>query len=285
MLKLTQPLNLLLAAAAYTLGASVPVYLGKPFQALPFLLGLGGILFAQLAMALLGAVFRPHNEPLLPDQTPGQKEDLRRAALQLSIAALASAGLIVYLLFTLSALSTRILPFLLLSLALVLAYAIPPIRLLERGFGELALALHLAYVTPSIACLLQSGSQHRLLIFTILPLTALALAYFLLLNFLTFPEDQKYQRATLLRRMGWERAVLLHHALLILAYAIFAFALLLHYAPLWVAFLTLPFAILQGLLLRGISLGAKPNWRLLTTTALAVFILTIYLVTLSFWFH
>ena len=46
--------------------------------------------------------------------------------------------------------------FLLLSLLLVLAYAIPPIRLLDRGFGELALAVHLAYVIPSIGFLLQA---------------------------------------------------------------------------------------------------------------------------------
>ena len=41
--------------------------------------------------------------------------------------------------------------------------------------------------------------------------------------------------------------------------------------------------ILQIILLRHISLGGKPNWTLLTATALAVFGLTTYFLTLTFW--
>jgi len=89
-LKLTRPLNLLLAALTYVLGASIPAYLGKPFQSLAFLLGLAGILFAQLSMSLLAEVFRPHNEPLIENETPKQKEMFRNNALYISIAALSS---------------------------------------------------------------------------------------------------------------------------------------------------------------------------------------------------
>ena len=64
MLKLTRPLHLLLAALTYTLGASIPAYLGKSFSALAFWLGLVGVVLAQLSMSLLAEVFRPHNEPL-----------------------------------------------------------------------------------------------------------------------------------------------------------------------------------------------------------------------------
>ena len=42
-LKLTRPLHLLLAALTYILGASIPAYLGKPFQPLAFSLGLAGL--------------------------------------------------------------------------------------------------------------------------------------------------------------------------------------------------------------------------------------------------
>ena len=49
------------------------------------------------------------------------------------------------------------------------------------------------------------------------------------------------------------------------------------------AFLTLPFALFQIFLLRSISLGAKPNWTLLHATSLAVFGLTTYFLTLTFW--
>jgi 1,4-dihydroxy-2-naphthoate octaprenyltransferase len=283
LLKLTRPLHLLLAALTYTLGASIPAYLGKSFQPLAFSFGLAGVLFAQLSMSLLGEVFRPHNEPLAEDETPQQKETLRNNALYISIAALSSSAFIAFILYINRVLSLPTFYFLLLSLLLVLAYAIPPFRLLDRGFGELTLAVHIAYVIPSIGFLLQARENHRLLAVIIIPLTALALAYFLIVNFTTFPSDQKYQRATLLRSLTWERAVPLHHSLIVLAYVIFAIALLLGFSILWIAFLTLPFALLQIILLRNISLGSKPNWTLLIATALAVFGLTTYFLTLTFW--
>jgi hypothetical protein len=51
----------------------------------------------------------------------------------------------------------------------------------------------------------------------------------------------------------------------------------------WPAFLTLPFALFQIFQLRNISMGAPTNWTLLTVTALAVFGLTTYFLTLTFW--
>jgi 1,4-dihydroxy-2-naphthoate octaprenyltransferase len=283
LLKLTRPLHLLLAALTYTLGASVPAYLGMSFQPLAFLLGLACVLLAQLSMSLLAEVFRPHNEPLVENETPQQKETLRNNALYISIAAIASIAFIVFILFANKTLKLPTFYFLLLSLLLTLAYAIPPIRFLDRGFGELTLAAHLAYVIPSIGFLLQAEETHRLLAMIIIPLTALALAYFLILNFVSFPSDEKYQRATLLRRLTWERAVPFHHSLLVFAYIVFAIAPILGFSILWPAFLTLPFAVLQILLLRSISIGGTPNWPLLTATALAVFGLTAYFLTLTFW--
>jgi 1,4-dihydroxy-2-naphthoate octaprenyltransferase len=283
LLKLTRPLHLLLAALTYTLGASIPAYLGMPFQPLAFSLGLACVLLVQLSMSLLAEVFRPHNEPLVENETPQQKETLRNNMLYISIAAIASDAFIVFILYTNKTLTPPTFFFLLLSLLLVLAYAVPPVRFLNRGFGELTLAVHLAYVIPSIGFLLQAKETHRLLTVIIIPLTALALAYFLILNFVSFPSDEKYQRATLLRRLTWEHAVPFHHSLLVFAYLIFAIAPVLGFSILWPAFLTLPFALLQILLLRSISMGGKPNWKLLTATALAVFGLTTYFLTLTFW--
>ncbi len=291
--KLSRPLHLLLAALTYILGASIPAYLGKPLQPVTFGLGLAGVLLAQWSMVLLGEVFRPHNEPLVEGETPQQKETLRNNMLYISVAALTVNVFIIYLLYINQILVFPSLRepqggaflFLLLSILLVLAYSIPPIRLLNRGFGELTLAVHIAYVIPSISLLLQAKENHRLLMFVIIPLTALALAYFLILNFVSFPSDQKYQRATLLRSLTWERAVPLHHSLIVFAYFIFAISPLLgfSFSIIWPAFLTLPFAVLQIIFLHHISLGGKPNWTLLTVTALAVFGLTTYFLTLTFW--
>ena len=285
MLKLSRPLHLLLAALTYLLGSSIPAYLGKPFSALAFWLGLIGILLAQLSMSLLADVFRPHNEPLIENETPKQKETLRNNLLYVSYGLLTVNAVLAFLLYINNSLVLESSLFLLSSLVTVILYAVHPFRLIDRGFGELALAAHIAYIIPSIGFLLQAKENHRLLIILIIPLTALALAYFLILNFTSFTTDQKYQRATLLRSLTWERAVPFHHSLIIFAYGIFAAVPLLGYSfsLIWPAFLTLPFAILQIIHLRHISIGGKPNWIFLTTTALAVFGLTTYFITLTFW--
>jgi 1,4-dihydroxy-2-naphthoate octaprenyltransferase len=284
LLKLSRPLHLVLAALTYFLGASISAYLGKPFITAAFWLGLVGILCAQLSMNLLAEAFRPHNEPLIKDETPAQKETLRNNLLYVSYASLAASILTAFILYLNQNLAVPTFYFFLLSFSLVLLYALPPFRLLNHGFGEFAIAAHIAYVIPSLGFLLEVQETHRLLFNMTVPLTALALAYFLVLNFPSFAEDQKYFRATLLRRLGWEVAVPLHNSLIIFAYACFALAPLFgfSFSLIWRAFITLPFAIFQILQLRGIALGSKPNWPLLTSNAFAVFGLTIYFLILTF---
>jgi 1,4-dihydroxy-2-naphthoate octaprenyltransferase len=283
--RISRPLFILLAALTYALGVSVANYLGKPFHAVLFWLGFAGALFAQAAMNLLTEVFRPQNDLELAEETRTEKKSVRDAALYVSLAALSADAAIAFLLFVNNRLSIASLLFLLLSLAIVLAYAVPPLRLVNRGFGEFLLAAHLGYVIPSIGFLFQAGEYSRLLGAMALPLTALAFAYLLVLGFPSFASDQKYQRLTLVRRIGWERAIPLHHGLIVAAYVLFAAAPLLGFSLtlLWPAFLMMPFAVLQILLLRGIGLGNRPNWPLLAATALSVFGLTAYFLTLTFW--
>lgn len=284
MLKLIRPLHLLLAALTYSLGASIADYLGETFRAGPFWLGLLGVILAQLTMSLLPEIFRLDIEPLAENETRSQRQTLRNNLLYISLASLTSLALIFYALFATDELPPSSFLILGLSLAIILAYSIPPFRLSNRGFGELLLAIHLAYVIPSIAFILQSGDTHRFLALTI-PLTFLAFAYFLVTNFQSFAQDQKYGRDTFLTRLGWERVVPLHHIFLVFAYIFFLVLLPfgLPLSVLWPAFLTLPFAIYQIVQLRNIALGLPPNWTILHATALAVFGLTAYFLTLTFW--
>lgn len=283
-LRLSRPLHLLLAALTYFLGASIANYLGKPFRTDSFWLGFIAILLAQISMNLLAEVFRPINEPVIENETLKDRLTLRNNALYISIAALTASAVIVFLLYTNNRLTLASFLFLLLSLVILLAYSIPPVRLINRGFGELLLAAHLAYVFPSVAYILQAGETHRFLLLTI-PLVFLAFAYFIVMDFPSFASDRKYERITLLTRLGWERVVPLHHLFVLLAYIFFlaspAFGLSLFL--LWPAFLTFPFALFQIFQLHNIALGVPPNWILLTVTALSVLGLTVYFLSLTFW--
>ena len=280
--RISRPLHMLLAALTYSFGASIANYLGKPFRTDSFWLGLLAVLLAQMSMSLLSEVFRLDVEPLAENETRRARIVIRNNALYISIAALSADAVIAFILFDHQHLSIASFSFLLVSLVLILSYSLPPFR--NRGFGEFILAAHLAYVIPSIAYLLQADETHHFLTLTI-PLTLLAFAYFIVMDFPTFATDRKYNRTTFLTRLGWERVVPLHHIFVLFAYVFFAIspALGLSLSLIWPAFLTLPFAVLQIIQLRNIALGAPANWILLTATALSVFGLTAYFITLTFW--
>lgn len=285
LLRLSRPLYLLLTALTYILGIGIARYLGKTQTTAVFWLGLLGVLFSLIAMNLLAEVFRPFNEPIVPEETVADRKAIRDAALYVSIAALTSLAVIAFLLFKGGRVTPHLLAFLILSLISIIVYSVPPLRLIDKGFGEILLAIYLAYVVPSIAFLLQVGELHRLLSSVAVPLVFLALASLLALDFPAYAGDLKYERRTLLTRLGWERAVPLHHGLVLAAYVLFAVATLLGFslALLWPAFLSLPFGLIQIYWLRNISLGAKPIWTLLTANAIALFGLTAYFLTLTFW--
>ncbi len=285
MFKLSRPLYGFLAALTYLLGASVAAYLGEPFQLAPFALGLFFALTIQAALSLLSEAFRPHNEPLIRGETAQEKETLRNQTLIFSLGLISAAMLTVLIVYLNFKLPSPTALFWGASFLLTLLYAVPPFSLASRGFGELILALHLGYVIPFIAFFFQMGRTPNLAAFLFLPLAALGLAYFLILNFASFADDQKYERGTLLRILGWERVIALHHSLIIFAY--FAFALFPFFgfsikivAP---AFLSLPFALFQMIQLRAVGNGSPPHWTLLKSSALIVFGLTVYLLTLALW--
>jgi 1,4-dihydroxy-2-naphthoate octaprenyltransferase len=284
LLRLSRPINIVFAVLTYVLGAGIARYLGTSQNIVVFWLGLGGIVLAQFSMDLLAEALRPVDQPSEDNENRAERVNLRKAALMVSIGALAAAGVIAILLVQ-EGISSVVMFFLGLSLLAVLAYAVPPLRLVDAGFGEFILAVHIAVIATALGFALQQGEYHRVVAIISFPLTLLALAYFLILDFPTFSNDEKYDRRTLLRSMGWERAVPLHHGLVLGAYVLLGSALLfgLAWGLIWPALLTLPFAIFQIIQLRNISLGVKPVWNLLTVNALAVFGLTAYLLTFAFW--
>lgn len=235
-------------------------------------------------MNLLAEVFRPINEPILPGQFGAERVYLRDRLLFISTGLLVLAAGFAYLSYLSGRVTPAVLLPLVLSLSIVLVYAVPPLKLHRRGFGELLLALHLGYVFPSLGFALQAGEFHRLIPVLALPVSVLALAYFLVVDFPAFAEDLKYERVTLLTRLGWQCTIPLHHGLVVATFFLLAIAPItgVSFTLLWPAFLALPFAVLQILLLRGIGLGARPLWKPLTSTAATLFALTTYLLAFSF---
>lgn len=285
LLKLSQPIHLLLAALTYTLGAGIAHYLGRAVQAASFGLGMLAVLALLAAATLFSEYFNLPLIPLTEDETPRQRTLFRVTLLQAAYAGLTFS--IVAMLTLVLTHSLNLSAAILLGVAFVflVASAIPPMRLSETGYGELVQAVCLATLFPALGFLLQYGHLHRLLAFTTFPITLLALAYLLVCNFPSFATDQKLGRHTLLTRLTWQRAVPIHHFLVLSAFLLLAAAPFLEYpwGLIWPAFLALPFAGIQMIWLQRIANGGRTLWNFLTGLASVTFGLTAYLLAMTFW--
>ncbi len=285
LLKLSRPIHLLLAAMTFTLGAGIAQYLGQPVHAASFGLGMLAVLALLGAASFFTEYFRLPLMPLAQEETPRQREHFRVTLLQVSYASLTFSTVAILTLILTHSLNLSACILLVLAFLFLLAYAVPPLRLSEAGYGELVLAITLGTLLPALAFLLQYGQLHRLLSLATFPLTLLALAYLLICNFPTFATDQKLGRHTLLTRLTWQRAIPIHHFLVLAAFLLFAAAPFLEYpwGLVWPVFLALPFAAIQIIWLQNISNGGRTLWNFLTALASATFGLTAYLLALTFW--
>jgi len=279
------PVHLLLAAVTYTLGAGIARYLGYSLNFAIFGTGLLAFLCLQGSAFLLAEYYRLPMAPMEKNDSPRQREKFRLILLQVYFAALSlSIVAILTLLLTHTVNIYAGMLYALTFLSLV-AYATPPIRLAANGYGELVFAIFLGTCVPAFGFLLQSGAFHRLLSFVTFPITLLALAFLLVLNFPTFATDLKYAHHTLLTRLTWQRAVPVHHLLIICAYLFFSCAPFLHipWGVIWPVFLALPFAAVQVLWLQRIANGGRPLWNFLSALAIASFGLSAYFLAMTFW--
>jgi 1,4-dihydroxy-2-naphthoate octaprenyltransferase len=170
-------------------------------------------------------------------------------------------------------------------IVLATSYGVRPFRLIDSGFGELVVSVAVVSLPAGMGFSLQTGETHRLTGLASFPLLLLCLGWQLVLGFQSYARDIRRTRLSLLRRIGWERAVPLHDFLLLSGYGVLLLAPAagISVGIVWPAFLGMPFGVLVMLLLRGIVSGARPNWPLLTAASAASVGLTAYFLSLSFW--
>ena len=209
----------------------------------------------------------------------------RRAALYAAFAALAAVAVLAFSILMFDANASLAAYCLGLSTLLILGYSTPPMQAARRGTGKLLIAAQIGYLAPTLGFLLEAGSMHRLLNWCTVSLTVLLVATLLALELPSYADDLRRERSTMLTRLGWQRGLQLHHGLVLTAYALLGLSVLsgFSFSVIGPAFLTLPFALFQIFILQGIARGARPIWNLLRVNAVAVFALTAYFLTLSFW--
>lgn len=277
----------------YALGVGIARYLGMGIDWGVYFLGQFWVTTLQLAGQYLNEYFDAPQDNQNTNRTPftggsgalGPDGLPRRTALIAAAGCLAVTASLTVLLLSTASIAPGTLLIMAIGLLGALTYSVPPVRLSSTGYGELVTSFLVANLVPAFAFLLQSGDLHRLLAMATFPLTMLHLAMMLAFEFPDYATDIRLGKRTLLVRMGWQRAVLLHNMLILFAYVTLGLAVILG-LPFFIALpslLTFPLGFLQIWQMRRIADGAKPNWTALALTGIALFTVVAYLLTFAFW--
>ncbi len=290
---MSRPLFLLGAILLYALGGGIAHYLGAEINWSLYLLGQVWVTLLQLSTHYLNEYYDMPADINNPNRTPfsggsgavGPGKLSRNTALYAAITCLAFAASVTVIIIQSGALIPEMLLVMVLIFLGAFFYSVPPVRLESSGYGELTTSIIVANLVPWLAFLLQKGEFHRLLAMSTFPLTTLHLAMMLAFELPDYANDIKYEKRTLMVRVGWRRGMVLHNLLILSSYLLLGMAMVFG-MPLAIglpAFMTLPLGMLQIWQMRRIADGAPPNWRTLTLIAVLLFGITAYLLAYAYW--
>ncbi len=300
LIRYARPWALLAGILLYALGAGIVHYLGFAVDWSIYFLGQAVVTLLQVSSYYLKTYYDLLEQPERPrrprpparrpneSETPEEEEPVdlpRSSVLQAAITALSIGAVITVLLIAQGAITLPALVILGVAFLLAFFYAVPPVRLVYTGYGELSQAILIANLFPALAYLFQTGELHRLLGMLTFPLTALYLAMALARQLPTYATDLRLNRQNLMVRLGWQRGMYYHNLLIFMAYLLLGLAALLGlpWGLTWPVLLALPVGMFQVWQMIRISSGAPPSWRLLTISAVALVGITAYLINLALW--
>lgn len=295
--QLSRPLFIFLACLTYLLGAGISHYLSGEINWTAFIYGLLWVIMILLATQYLNEFFDPVVMAANQSQkhTPfsgvtgaiGAAKLSRQFALWAGLICLTIAASLTASMIQFVGLSSTVTLILVTIFVGEVLFAIPPVRLVSSGYGEVEMSIINVALVPALAFLIQRPDFHQLLVMVVFPLTTLHIGMLLALELPDYASDISQGKRPLLIRLGWQRGMMLHNMLIILGFIIlgmaFIFGLPLNVA--WPVILVFPFAVFQIWQMNRIADGIKPNWNLLVLSAISTFGLAAYILTYAFWTH
>jgi 1,4-dihydroxy-2-naphthoate octaprenyltransferase len=294
-LRLSKPYLLISGLVQTFLGVGIAKYLGYDINWLVYWYGLLWVIAVQLGGIYLFQYFDLYIDVDLESRTrffggnpvlgTGEGKLPRRFALIAALGAFATAATLTIMLYWQEAVGFNSVVLMLLIIMAVLAYGVPPLQLSRSGYGELLVGLVVGFLIPAFSFELQSGTLHRLITQTTLPIVLLIVPLLMALTFQGFSTDLKHNRENLLSKIGLQNSVVIHNSLILLAYLSLAGAMFLG-LPRRVgltAFYAFPLGMLQVWLINRIAIGSKPSWLAVRINGITMISLTIVLIIFSYW--
>ncbi len=290
---LSRPLFLLGGALGYGLGAGIARYLGTPIDWTLYIIGQAYVTTMQLSAQYLNEYFDAPADQKNPNRTPfsggsgavGEGKLSQETVMWAALTTLTVLASLTVVLISVVQLTPLLVTLVVLAFAGSFFYSTPPVRLSQTGYGELSTSILVANLVPIFAFVLQTGEMHRLLVMSTFPLTSLHLAMMIVFEFPDYLNDLKFEKLTLLVRVGWERGMVLHNILVLTAFLLLGLAATfgLPWAIVLPAFIPLPLGLLQIWQMRRIAAGGKPNWTTMAFTAVVLFGSVAYLLAFTYW--
>lgn len=293
LITLSRPFFLIGGILVYALGAGIAHYLGTPIDWGLYFLGQAYVIIMQLSAHLLNEYFDSPADAENPNRTPfsggsgavGEGKLSRETVMWAALTTLTILASLTVVMINVAPLSPLLVTIVILAFFGSFFYSAPPVKLAYSGYGELTTSILVANLVPIFSFFLQFGDLHRLLAMTTFPLTALHLAMMIIFEFPDYLNDLKFDKLTLLARIGWERGMVLHNILILSAFLLLGLAASfgLPLAIVLPALIPLPLGLLQIWQLRRIAAGARPNWTTIAFTAVVLFGSVVYLLAFTFW--
>lgn len=290
---LSRPLFLLGGALVYALGVGIARYLGAPIDWGLYVLGQAYVTTMQLSAQYLNEYFDAPVDQDNPNRTPftggsgavGAGKLSQETVMWAALTTLTILASLTVVLISVTSVSPLLITIVVLAFLGSFFYSASPIKLAHSGYGELTTSVLVANLVPIFAFVLQYGELHRLLVMSTFPLTTLHLAMMIVFEFPDYLNDLKYEKYTLLVRVGWERGMVLHNILILTTFLLLGLAATfgLPLAIVLPALIPLPLGLLQIWQMRRIAGGGKPNWTTMGFTAVVLFASVAYLLAFTFW--
>ena len=273
--RLTRPVFLLGGALLYALGVTMAARRGVPIRLDLALLGQVMVTAIQLMAHYANEYYDIASDRLNSQRTwfTGGSGILAAGELARGVARRASyaAGLVGTLAIVAVTIQSPVVGVLgIVSLLGAWFYSAPPLALMGSGWGELSTSLIVALLTPLTGFVLQTGYMDARVFFVCAPLVVIHLAMLLAFEFPDWEADTTAGKRTLVVRLGRERIVYVHAALLAIA-TTWLVAASLSWLPARYVWLTIPLAAWQAL---SLAWRARHGWTslpLLTLGAVSLF--------------
>lgn len=277
--------DLLLVLVFYILGAGLVRMNGAAISWLRFFIGMICVLALFSAMPFLEIRFSKIQSAL--DYEKGKSDRSFSAAnyLQIGLGFLAITAFFIVFLSIKQAITISAGIIFFLIFILIIFMVIPPIRLIQKGLGEIPFAILVGNLVPGFAYFTQASDYSRNLLSVTLPLTLLILANRLAISLEGYGKDSGLFRKTMMESMEWRRGISFHNLIILVAFLLMVIFGIIGqpWKLTWPGLLVLPLGIYEIWQLWKISQGAKPNWKILKLTSYGMIYLAAYFISLTTW--